>query len=180
MADCPTFWACKTGIIFNHWGIMQVPKERATILKSWCSEMPFLVFWENNFCLIYLLNRLPFLCLFLFARCQVQVILFYILRPFFMFSGYHVQLRTLWTLGVCIRIHLKIPELMSKSGFFLSYWHIGLDFQAKSGEYQWNQDGWTVCCLLDCWTISWLAPPCVSLGMCFVMLNHGWINTQGL
>ena len=120
MADCPTFWVCKTGMIFNHWRITQTPKEGATILKSWCSEMLFLVSWENIFCLKYLLNRLPFLCLFLFARCQVQVsFLYIILRGFFFtFSGYQVQLRTLWTLGVCLRIHLKIPELMSKSGFF--------------------------------------------------------------
>ena len=26
------------------------------ILKSWCSEMPFLVFWEDDFCLKCLLN----------------------------------------------------------------------------------------------------------------------------
>ena len=84
MADCPTFWVCKTGVIFNHWRITQTSKEGAAILKSWCSEMPFLVFWENNFCLKYLLNQLPFLCLFLFARCQVQVIFFYILRGFFL------------------------------------------------------------------------------------------------
>ena len=32
--------------------------------------------------------------------------------------------------------------------------------------------------LLD--SLSWLAPPCLSLAMCLVMLNPGWTNAQGL
>ena len=32
--------------------------------------------------------------------------------------------------------------------------------------------------LLD--SLSWLAPPCLSLAMCLVMLNSGWTNAQGL
>ena len=100
---------------------------------------------------------------------------------FFTFSVYQVQLRTLWTLGEHLfKNSFENTRTYVKIRFFLSWWHIGLAFQAKYGEYQWNQDGWTVCFLLDCWTISWLAPLCVSVGMCFVMLNHGWTNTQGL
>ena len=42
------------------------------ILKSWCSEMPFLDFWADNFCLKCLLNQLSLFCLFLFVWLCVQ------------------------------------------------------------------------------------------------------------
>ena len=168
-------------MIFNHRRITQTPKEGATILKSWCPEMLFLVFWENIFCLKYLLNRLPFLCLFLFARCQVQVIFLYIiLRGFFYIFWISGSVKNTLNIRCLFKNSFENTRTYVKIRFFLSWWHIGLAFQAKYGEYQWNQDGWTVCFLLDCWTISWLAPLCVSVGMCFVMLNHGWTNTQGL
>ena len=56
------FWVCKMGSFFNlHWWITQTPKAQATrgignmlpqkILKSWCSETSFLMFWEDKLCL---------------------------------------------------------------------------------------------------------------------------------
>ena len=41
-------------------------------LKSWSAEMPFLVFWEDNFKLKCSLNRLSFICLFLFTMLCVH------------------------------------------------------------------------------------------------------------
>ena len=57
-----SFWVCKMGSFFNlHWWITETPKARATrgvgnmlpqkILKSWCSETSFLMFWEDKLCL---------------------------------------------------------------------------------------------------------------------------------
>ena len=46
----------------------------AEILKSWCSETPFLVFWEDKFCPKCSLNQLSFLCLFLLAWPRVEVV----------------------------------------------------------------------------------------------------------
>ena len=53
------FWVSKMGSFFNlHWWITQTPWARATrgvgnmlpqkILKSWCSETSFLMFWEDK------------------------------------------------------------------------------------------------------------------------------------
>ena len=55
-------WVCKIGSFLNlHWWIIQTPKVRAPrgvrnmlpqkILKSWCSETSFLMFWEDKLCL---------------------------------------------------------------------------------------------------------------------------------
>ena len=67
------------------------------ILKSWCSETPFLAFWEDKFCPKCSLNQLSFLCLFLLAWLGVEVVNFilYKLCGFWNCSGYHFQLRQL-------------------------------------------------------------------------------------
>ena len=67
------------------------------ILKSWCSEMPFLVFWENKFCSKCSLIQLSFLCLFLLAWLREEVVDFilYKLCSFWNCSGYHFQLSIL-------------------------------------------------------------------------------------
>ena len=67
------------------------------ILKSWCSETPFLVFWEDKFCPKCSLNQLSFLCLFLLAWLRVEVVNFilYKLCGFWNCSGYHFQLSIL-------------------------------------------------------------------------------------
>ena len=62
----PQVWATRGG-----WGMLS-----QKILKSWCSEMPFLVFWGDKFCLKCLLNRLLFLCFFSFLWLRVQVLEF--------------------------------------------------------------------------------------------------------
>ena len=45
------------------------------------------------------------------------------------------------------KIHLKISEQMSKSGFFLSWSHMAKvsGFASKSGESWRDRDGWTFC-----------------------------------
>ena len=67
------------------------------ILKSWCSESPFLVSWEDKFCPKCSLNQLSFLCLFLLAWLRVEVVNFilYKLCGFLNCSGYHFQLSVL-------------------------------------------------------------------------------------
>ena len=45
-------------------------------LKSWSSETPFLVFWEDKFCPKCSLNQLSFLCLFLLAWLRVEEVNF--------------------------------------------------------------------------------------------------------
>ena len=67
------------------------------ILKSWCSETSFLVFWEDKFCPKCSLNQLSFLCLFLLAWLRVEVVNFilYKLCGFWNCSGYHFQLSIL-------------------------------------------------------------------------------------
>ena len=71
------------------------------ILKSLCSETPFLAFWEDTYCLKHSLNQLSFLCLFLFAWLLVQVLNFIV---YFVFL-YKIYILT---------IHLKISEQMSQ------------------------------------------------------------------
>ena len=67
------------------------------ILKSLCSETPFLVFWEDKFCPKCSLNQLSFLCLFLLAWLRLEVVNFilYKLCGFWNCSGYHFQLSIL-------------------------------------------------------------------------------------
>ena len=58
------------GSFFNHRQIRRAPPGGSggmlpqKILKSWCSETSFLVFWEDKFCKNCSLNQLSFLCLF--------------------------------------------------------------------------------------------------------------------
>ena len=59
-------------------------------LKSWSSEITFLVFWEDNFWLKCSLNWLSFLCLFIFAWQVLNFIIY--LVPFLKFSAYQFQL----------------------------------------------------------------------------------------
>ena len=67
------------------------------ILKSWCSETPFLVSQEDKFCPKCSLIQLSFLCLFLLAWLRVEVVDFilYKLCGFWNCSGYHFQLSIL-------------------------------------------------------------------------------------
>ena len=62
--------------------------------ETWCSETPFLVFWEDKFCPKCSINQLSFLCLFLLAWLRVEVVNFilYKLCGFWNCSGYHFQL----------------------------------------------------------------------------------------
>ena len=67
------------------------------ILKSWCSETPFLVFWEDKFCPKCSLNQLSFLWLFLLTWLRVEVVDFILYKScgFWNYSGYHFQLSIL-------------------------------------------------------------------------------------
>ena len=112
------------------------------ILKSWCSETPFLVFWEDKFCQKCSLNQLSFLCLFLLAWLRVEVVNFilYKLCGFWNCSGYHFQLSTLCV----VSLSLKISERLSKSEIFLSRTHIDRDsgqFSSKIGRTP-TRSGW--------------------------------------
>ena len=71
--DCLTFRVCKIGIFFNNQQIMQLPKAQIAalgvwhhalpkkIVKSLCSEKPFLECSERTFCLKCFLIQLSFL-----------------------------------------------------------------------------------------------------------------------
>ena len=67
------------------------------ILKSWCSETPFLVFWEDKFFPKCSLNQLSFLWLFLLTWLRVEVVDFILYKScgFWNYSGYHFQLSIL-------------------------------------------------------------------------------------
>ena len=118
------------------------------ILKSWCSETPFLVFWEDKFCPKCSLNQLSFLCLFLLAWLRVEVVNFilYKLCGFWNCSGYHFQLSILCVVSlyeyhknsfenfrttVCRNLKFSYPERIL----------IGIrDFRAKSEGPRRDQD----------------------------------------
>ena len=70
------------------------------ILKPWYPEMPFLDFWEDNFCLKYLLYRLSFFCLFLFAWLCVQLLDFILYFRYFFLSFQDISIGVLFLLGV--------------------------------------------------------------------------------
>jgi len=122
-------------------------------LKSWSSEMPFLVFWEQNFCLKCSLNRLWFLCIFLFGWLLIQVFDFiYFCAVFKVFQciSFHYMFSDMFSFISIIRIHFKMSEQISK--FFLSWLNNMVkirDFQANSRESLWNWDVWTVCKLIQ-------------------------------
>ena len=118
------------------------------ILKSWCSEMPFLVLWEDKFCPKCSLNQLSFLCLLLLAWLQVDVVDFilYKLCGFWNCSEYHFQLSILCVVSLyefVIRIHLKISEQLSNPEIFLSRTRIDRDsgFSSKIGRTP-TRSGW--------------------------------------
>ena len=80
------------------------------MLKSWCSELPFLVFWGDKFCLKCLLNRLLYLCLFLFVWLHVQVLDF------------------IWSTSLSWHVH-SYPGLLSLGTLnytvlFVCMWHL--------------------------------------------------------
>ena len=130
---------------------MQAPKGRAArgsggilpqkSLKSWSFEMPFLVFWEHNFCLKSSLNQLWFLCKIFICGASCLSIRFHlflsVFKVFWCIRFCYVYPDT----GMCscisiIRIHFKILEQISKSWFFLSGLHNMVriqDIQAKLG-----------------------------------------------
>ena len=118
------------------------------ILKSWCSEMPFLVFWEDKFCPKCSLSQLSFLCLFLLAWLRVEVVNFilYKLCCFWNCSGYHFHLsiNSVWCHCMSIiRKFLKISEQLLKSEIFLSRTHIDRDsgFSSKMRRTA-TRSGW--------------------------------------
>ena len=132
-------WALKRRATWGGWGIL--PQK---ILKFWCSETPFLVFWEDKFWLKCSLNRLSFLCLFLFAWLRVEYpSLFYISCGFWKFSGCQFQLSIGSVMfGWCHSWYHK--ELIwkfknrcqNRDRFFLSRSHIDRDsgFSSKIGR----------------------------------------------
>ena len=93
------------------------------ILKSWCSETSFLVFIH----------------IFIFEVSRTSSRLYFIIRAVFGFWIYSVWCH--W-MGV-IRIHLKIWEQISTSGFLLSRSHFGQDsgFSIKIGRIP-TRSGW--------------------------------------
>ena len=72
---------------------MQAPKGRAVresggilpqkSFKSWSFEMPFLVFWEHNFCLKSSLNQLWFLCKIFICGASFMSIRFHLFLSVF-------------------------------------------------------------------------------------------------
>ena len=108
--------------------------------------MPFLVFWEDNFCLKCSLNQLSFYAYFLFAWFRVQVldfILYYFVQ-FLKFSGHQFLLSIIFY--VFLYKYRKSSFGNVKIGIFSYPDHIlvGIqDFQAKLGESRWKS-GWTV------------------------------------
>ena len=101
--------------------------------------MPFLVFWEDNFCLRCSLNWLPFYAYFYLPgfTYKYSIILFYISCGFKSFLD--ISFSWVYSLGK-IRTDVKIR-------IFLSRLHIGLDsgFSSKIGRIPQNWDDWTVC-----------------------------------
>ena len=61
------------------------------ILKSLCSEMPFLDFCADNFCLKCLLNQLSLFCLFLFVWLCVQLLDFILYFGCFFFKVFKIS-----------------------------------------------------------------------------------------
>ena len=94
------------------------------ILKSWCSETSFLVFIIH---------------IFIFELSRTSSRLYFIIRAVFGFWIYYVWCH--W-MGI-IRIHLKIWEQISTSGFLLSRSHFGQDsgFSIKIGRIP-TRSGW--------------------------------------
>ena len=73
------------------------------ILKSWCSETPFLVFWQDKFCPKCSPNKLSFFCLFLLAWHRVAEVVNFILYKlcgFWNCSAYHFQLSILYVVSL--------------------------------------------------------------------------------
>ena len=109
------------------------------ILKSWSSETPFLVFWEDKFCPKCSLNRLSFLCLFLLAWLRVEVVNFILdkLCGFWNCSGYHFHLSILFVVSL-YEYHKNSFENFRTTvetwNFPLpnAYWSRIRDFRAKS------------------------------------------------
>ena len=105
------------------------------ILKSWCSEMPFLDFWEDNFCLKCLLNQLSFFLLIFICVALCTITWFY-----FIFQVFFLSFRDKYRCFVFVWCSLKVS---------CSYPYCVLvviwDFPAKVEESQQNQSGWTVC-----------------------------------
>lgn len=123
---------------------MQAPKGRAVrgsggilpqkSLKSWSFKMPFLVFWEQNFCLKSSLNQLWFLCKIFLCGASCMSIRFYLFlcvsKVFWCIRFCYVYPDT----GMCSCI--VSYEFISKSWFSLSQLHNMVriqDIQAKLG-----------------------------------------------
>ena len=108
--------------------------------KSWCSEVPFLVFWEDNFCLNCSLNQLSFSYFFMFVWLHIQVLdLFYILcTGLFKFSGYQFQLSILCWVFLHKNHENSLENIRTdvKIGIFpilIPYW-LGFRIFTQSGE----------------------------------------------
>ena len=74
------------------------------ILKSCCSETPFLEFWEDKFCPKCSLNQLSFLCLFLLAWLCVEVVDFILYFVRFL-KLFWISLSAKYTDSVCLAPH---------------------------------------------------------------------------
>ena len=70
------------------------------ILKSWCSETPFLVFWEDKFCPNVVWINCHFLCLFLLAWLRVEVVdvILYFVR---LLKLFWISLSAMYTGSIC-------------------------------------------------------------------------------
>ena len=127
--------------------------------------MPFLVFWEGSFLSKVLANRLSFLFLFLFAWLCVQIldfILYFVL--FWSFLDIRISKVYSWSVKCScidiIKFFMEVSERMSKSGFFLSWLHVGQDSRFSSKIYNEGQKCWDSSLkwpLFEQWT--YLSPP---------------------
>ena len=80
-----------------------------------------------------------FICMFSHTRTRFCFFCFYFRRYIFQFAGFQFQLSTLcyvFLICVILTMYFKIWKQMSKSGFFLSWSHIGRDsgFSSKIGR----------------------------------------------
>ena len=133
--------------------------------KSWSSKTPFLVCWEENFCLKCCLNWLSFLCLFFLHGFLYRYLIYFIFWMVF-----KVFWMSVWVSILCYvflynsqknSLENITTELCQNWDFsYPTRIFIGiLDFQAKLGGSQRDWGGWTVCNLPVLLTSFELASP---------------------
>ena len=143
------------------------------VLKSWSSEMPFPVFWEGSFLSKVLaksivISMLIFLCVALRTNAWFHFIFCAVFEVFWTSESVKYTLDLLCSCIDIIKFSMEISERMLKSGFFLSWLHIGQDSRFSSKIYNEGQKCWdTSTCitlpLFEQWT--YLSPhpvyPCL-------------------